>query len=144
MGKDLACSRLPDSQVREIEKARTRKWYEGKLGTLFPDHALRPRPHIFSCLSLTRHPYYLRARNRLEKIRFVNCIRTGCRIQGSYGSWFRNCCFKEVWISGEKSELHFWNFPHIIDSKKVAHIQLDPVTWLRKRTTFSYPSNKCL
>ena len=52
-----ACSRLRDSRVRRTEKARTRKW-----------------------LSLTPHPYYLRAWNRLDSSPVVshNLWHAGC------------------------------------------------------------------
>ena len=56
----LACSRLPDSRVPEIEKAWTRRGKKkqeesfSRHRPLFPDHAP------------TRHPYHLRACNRLR------------------------------------------------------------------------------
>ena len=49
------CSRLRDSRVREIEKAR-------RPPPLFP----RSRAHSFARLSRTRYPYYLTAWKRLD------------------------------------------------------------------------------
>jgi len=66
----LACSRLQDSRVHKIEKARKQNYNERKLGRWrvppppFPRD--RTRTHIFACFSLRCHTHYLRAWKRLS------------------------------------------------------------------------------
>ena len=58
----LVCSRLRDSWVREIETAQTRQKTGGNWGE---DGRLRFPDFEELSLTYTRHPYYLRAWNRL-------------------------------------------------------------------------------
>ena len=74
--ENFACSRLRDSQVCESEKAWTRnKTRRRPQPPAFP----RSRANIFTCVSLTRHPYYMRAWNRpnrtvlVGKVAFIYC-----------------------------------------------------------------------
>ena len=69
---DIACSRLRDSRVHGIEKARTRK-KKNRRNLLFS----RPAPprfsrafHIRVFPTLSRPPHYLKAWNGLFRIRF--------------------------------------------------------------------------
>ena len=68
-GEKVACCRLPDSRVHDIETARTR------------DHA-RSRARTFVCLSLARHPNYLRAWTSQRK---RDSFPPACRIPGKTG-----------------------------------------------------------
>ena len=73
----LACSKLGVVGSARLRKCDHENKTEGSWGEegrlslsfsrhcpLFPDHA-KSRAHVFACVSFTRHPYYLRAWNRL-------------------------------------------------------------------------------
>ena len=69
--ENFACSRLRDGRVCESEKARTRNKTRGRpQPTAFP----RSRDNIFACVSLTRHPYYMRAWNRPNRTGLVGMV----------------------------------------------------------------------
>ena len=62
--ESFACSKL---RVRKHEHENKTGGNWGEKGP--PPFFYRSRTHIFACLSLTRYPYYLRAWNRLQKMR---------------------------------------------------------------------------
>ena len=57
---------VPGSEIVGSAKLRKRE-HENKTVGNWGEKEPKSRAHIFACLSFTRHPYYLRALNRLHR-----------------------------------------------------------------------------
>ena len=83
-------------QVREIGKAETRK-QNGR------SHA-----HIFECLTLTRHPYYLRAWNRLAFNVMSSITQEWIPQSTAHASPASDLTFEKVWLFQLLSRTACW------------------------------------